>query len=183
MSDAQMASKSGLSRTLWMICVVMMLSSLGLVTGCASTKTTQRVLLATGAVKADQSRVYVYCIKGLQVVPANISDGDSPIGDVMEKGYICWDRVPGKTVIRARMAHGKGVFGDLQAELPLDLTGGQTYYVQVYQVNPAQAVAIISPLIAAPYDTLSLLSPPPQEAAADIARECKAPVVSASNGK
>ena len=44
---------------------MIVMSSLCLLTGCVSfytTKTVQQVPLATGDVKADQSRVCVYCI-------------------------------------------------------------------------------------------------------------------------
>jgi len=181
MPNSQRGSGSGLSRVPWMIHTVIVVSSLGLLAGCAST-TTQRVPLATGAVNAGQSRVYVYCIKGMGGLPAKIRDGDSVIGDLADHGYVCWDRAPGKAVIRARRPHGKGIWGDAVAELSLDLVEGQTYYVQAcMKVNgPLYA---ISPAIAQAGTTFSLVPRPQDEGAEDVGGSCKSPEVSAANGK
>jgi hypothetical protein len=163
----------------WMMHAVIVVSSLGLLAGCAST--TQRVPVAIGVLKADQSRVCVYCISGMGGLPAKISDGDSVIGNLGDHGYICWDRAPGKIVIRAIRPHGRGIWGASKAELPLDLIGEQTYYVQAGMCVPWYVV--VSAAAGQAATTFSLVSRPQQEAVADIARECKSPEGSAANGK
>ena len=82
--------------------IVGLTMGLALLTGCSFT-TVQRAPLATGAVQASQSRIYVYSLKGIGGKPAKISDGDTLIGDLSNHSYLCWDRAPGKTVIRARL--------------------------------------------------------------------------------
>jgi hypothetical protein len=146
-----------------------------LLTGCSFT-TVQRAPLAIGAVQASQSRIYVYSLKGIGGKPAKISDGDTLIGDLSNHAHLCWDRAPGKTVIRARLPHGRGIWGDANAELLLDLVGGQTYYLQTGVDVPWFVVVSAGAGQAATTFTLAARSP--QDGAADIARECKAPETS-----
>jgi hypothetical protein len=162
-----------------MMRIVIVASSLGLLAGCASSS--QRAPLATGDVQADQSRVYVYCISGIGAKPAKISDGDSVIGNLGPHSYVCWDRSPGKTVIRARLPHGRGVWGDAKAELQFDLTAGQTNYVQAGVFVPFYVV--ISPIAGQAATKFSLVSKPQKEAMADIAKECKPPGDSGASRK
>ena len=144
-----------------------------LLTGCSFT-TVQRASLATGAVQASQSRIYVYSLKGIGGKPAKISDGDTLIGDLSNHSYLCWDRAPGKTVIRASLPHGRGFWGDAKAELSLDLIGGQTYYLQT-GVDVPGGPLFQGGLWSQYHTTFSLAARPSQDGAADIARECKAP--------
>jgi len=148
---------------------------LALLAGCSFT-TVQRAPLATGAVQASQSRIYVYSLKGIGGKPAKISDGDTMIGELSNHAYLCWDRAPGKTVIRAILPHGRGVWGDAKAELSLDLVGGQTYYLQT-GVDVPWYVAV-SAVAGQAATTFTLAARSPQDGAADIARECKAPETS-----
>jgi len=148
---------------------------LALLTGCSFT-TVQRAPLATGAVPASQARIYVYSLKGIGGKPAKISDGATQIGELSNHAYLCWDRAPGKTVIRARLPHGRGVWGDANAELSLDVIGGQTYYLQTGVDVPWFVVVSAGAGQAA--TTFTLAARTPQDGAADIARDCKAPETS-----
>ena len=149
---------------------------LALLTGCSFT-TVQRAPLATGAVQASQARIYVYSLKGIGGKPAKISDGDTQIGDLSNHSYLCWDRAPGKTVIRARLPHGRGIWGDANAELSLDVIGGQTYYLQTGVDVPW--FVVVSAAAGQAATTFTLAARTPQDGAADIARDCKAPETSA----
>ena len=148
---------------------------LALLAGCSFT-TVQRAPLATGAVQASQARIYVYSLKGIGGKPAKISDGDTLIGKLSNHAYLCWDRAPGKTVIRAILPHGRGVWGDAKAELSLDVIGGQTYYLQTGVDVPW--FVVVSATAGQAATTFSLAARSPQDGAADIARECKAPETS-----
>lgn len=169
---------SRLSRT---ICAMVVVGFLGLIAGCVTTST-QNVALATGPIKPDQSRVCVYALAGMGALPAKISDGDSAIGDLAGHGYVCWDRAPGKCTLRAVRPHGRGVWGDSEASLPLDLVGGQTYYVQACLENTTGPLQL-APLVSSALTTFRLVPKPQLDASADLARECKAPALSGPNGK
>ena len=133
--------------------------------GCAA-PTTQQAPKATGNLKANESRICVYCYGWPPRLSAKLSDGDTFIGDLANRGYICWDRSPGQTEIRAVLPHAKGVLGGAKAALPLDLVAGQTYYVKAVWDANNWLVAL---------SKASLVLRPNSEAIREIARECKNP--------
>jgi hypothetical protein len=168
-----------------MMQMILMAFALCLFTGCVSfytTKTVQQAPLPAGEVKADQARVCVYCIDTLGGIPARISDGDTVIGELANRGYLCWDRPPGKAVLRAIRPHGRGIFGAAKAELPIEPSAGQTNYFQA-GIDAGGALQVISPIISQATTTFTLIPRPEPQAAADIAKECKPPAVSAAGDK
>jgi hypothetical protein len=128
----------------------------------------------------------VYSLKGIGGKPARISDGDTRIGDLSNHAYLCWDRPPGKTVIRAILPHGRGVWGDAKAEMSLDVIGGQTYYLQTgvdVPAGPLNAISTLANVVSQHNTSFSLEVRSQADGAADIARECKAPEDSTASGK
>ena len=70
----------------------------------------------------DLGRVYLFrpSVFGF-AIPMQIYDSNKVIGDTGPKGYLCWEREPGKTKI-AGLAENK-------SELPLEVNRGKVYYI------------------------------------------------------
>lgn len=61
-----------------------------------------------------------------------VSDGEREIGVIGSDEYLCWDRLPGRTLL-SFIYEGPAIDGgNLEGLLSLEAERGQTYYVQVY---------------------------------------------------
>lgn len=94
-----------------------------LAAGCVATK--QYVPLPDQSRAVDdpsKGRIYVMrpAMAGTAVSIAVSEDG-RPIGVTGSRGYLCWERAPGDTIVSST---SEGV-----SELPLTVNAGQTYYI------------------------------------------------------
>ena len=115
----------------------------GMGMGCATTKQVvplpdQSKLIAD----ATKARIYVMRLSYIGAdCSATIWDGPQKMGSMAAKGYLCWERDPGDTVIRVFQPVTK------QATLPIKCEKGQTYYIR-HAVNigtPSQCTLDLMP--------------------------------------
>lgn len=95
-----------------------------LITGCASTKQYVRFPNQNKAIEnPTMARIYVARPTSFGgAISMKVSDGDTVIGKTGPKGYLCWERVPGKITIKGKSENS--------CQLTLDTEQGESYYVQ-----------------------------------------------------
>ncbi len=95
-----------------------------LATGCAATK--QYVPFPNQMVRIehpDKARIYVLrpYISGM-AVSYEVKDGVIIVGKMGPRGYLCWEREPGETVITSKLW--------TEYSLPLSVVKGMVYYIE-----------------------------------------------------
>lgn len=100
------------------------LCALIVMTGCASTVQYVRFPDQTKMIE-DSNKARIYVVRPTIVgyaIPMNVIDGSNLIGKTGPKGYLCWERDPGKAELR-------GVAENVST-LTLNMEKGAVYYVQ-----------------------------------------------------
>lgn len=94
-----------------------------LATGCVATKQVVPFPNQSNTVE-DPSKGRVYVMRPAKIgtaISMPVSDDGKPIGSTGPRGYLCWERPPGDTIVSSS---SEGV-----TQLPLTVSPGQAYYI------------------------------------------------------
>lgn len=102
-----------------------------LAAGCASTRQQVPVPDLGKSIEAPwKARIYAvrpYSYAG-SAGTVRVKDGETVIGDLGVRSYLCWERKPGRTEVVMEVTDA--LIGVMRASVTLDAEKGQTYYVQ-----------------------------------------------------
>ncbi len=105
---------------------MLLLITMGSLTGCAAVSSVQYVPLPDENAAPDSATVRIYVLQpNNETDDRDIYDGSLPIGRIQADSYLCWERPAGTTVLTC-----VGQKKEDAVQLPLVTQNGETYYIE-----------------------------------------------------
>ena len=122
--------------------ITILLPILAFFTGCAKFRCWQTVPFPNQQVKIENPQMArIYLMRDTVLGDeSNIMDGNTYIGRMTAHRYLCWEREPGKAVI-------KTMYGATKKKTPtleLSVEAGKTYYIHEHSFFPLVKLELIS---------------------------------------